>query len=391
MSLPDSGAAVLAGLGYDLECELKNAALRLFWQRHALPGRSERLVRSPKPRHYRTTSKRRCRQGPAAAGRAGKNGRARIFAEGEEAALLEPAEHALVFNALEQWLARPEFAPLARALHFVILRGTYAEFMVIFNFHSMDRAVNRMLQRLVGLLRELPVNIIAAFLFLDPGRSPYYLETGVPKGAFPIKRLFGPERFRLFLAGIVFSVPPTVFSQVNESLLPLMLETVRHLLAGEGQPRLLDLYCGYGLFTHLLRARYREIIAIDASAAAVRAGRDQLESLAPPPPQAGHARVTFKPMAISRNSLDSALPPPLAPGEEDVILDPPRRGAEGAVIRSIARRRPGRVLHLFCASEEIPAALREWQRSGYHVRRIVPLDMFAGTPQLETLVLLSPA
>ena len=61
-----------------------------------------------------------------------------------------------------------------------------------------------------------------------------------------------------------------------------------------------------------------------------------------------------------------------APGEEDVILDPPRRGADGAVIRSIARRRPGRVLHLFCASEEIPGALAHWRQCGYFVRRVVP-------------------
>jgi tRNA/tmRNA/rRNA uracil-C5-methylase (TrmA/RlmC/RlmD family) len=46
-------------------------------------------------------------------------------------------------------------------------------------------------------------------------------------------------------------------------------------------------------------------------------------------------------------------------------------------------------LHLFCASEEIPAALGLWQQSGYFTRRIIPFDMFAGTAQLETVVLLS--
>ena len=383
---------MLAGLEYGLETELKSRALRLFWKRHALPGRPEMLVGSPKPRHYRTTSKRRCHMG-AAVESVAKSGPAQIFFEGEEAALLEPPEHGLIFGSLEAWFARPEFARLARSLHFVIIRGTYAEFMVIFNFHAMDREINRLLLKLVARLRALPVNVISAFLYLDPGRSPFYLDTERPRSAFPIKRLFGPQRFRLSLGGIVFSVPPTSFSQVNESLLPLLLDQVRRSLAAdersersERRQRLLDLYCGYGLFSHSLRGLYREVIAIDAAPDAVRAGR---EMLANPFVLAGQARVTFKILTISRNNLASALPPPLPPGEEDVILDPPRRGIDEAAIRTIARRRPGRVLHLFCASEEIPRALGLWQQCGYFVRRVVPLDMFAGTPQLEILVLLS--
>ncbi len=105
----------------------------------------------------------------------------------------------------------------------------------------------------------------------------------------------------------------------------------------------------------------------------------------------GGARVHFRAAAIDRDSLAAALPPPLPPGMEDVILDPPRRGADRAVIASIARRRPGRVLHLFCAADEVPGALGHWRQCGYFVRRVVPLDMFAGTPQLEILVLLTPA
>jgi tRNA/tmRNA/rRNA uracil-C5-methylase (TrmA/RlmC/RlmD family) len=395
VKLPRAGSAVLGGLEYGLEIELKNLALRRFWKHHALPGRPESLVGSPMPRHYRTTSKRRCRPG-AAAEWTGKHGPARVFFEAEEAAWLEPPEHGLIFGSLEAWLAQREFARLARSLHFVIIRGTYVEFMVIFNFHVMDREVNRLLLKLVSRLRALPANVISAFLYLDPGRSPYYLETDRPRSAFPIKKLFGPERFRLMLGGVVFSVPPTSFSQVNESLLPLLLENVRGSLAAsersEGsdrRQRLLDLYCGYGLFAHSLRDRYREIVAIDAASEALRAGRDLLATHASLTPFAAPARVTFKTLTISHNNLISALPPPLTPGEEDVILDPPRRGVNEATIRTIARRRPGRVLHLFCANEEIPRALGLWRQCGYFVRRVVPLDMFAGTPQLETLILLS--
>jgi tRNA/tmRNA/rRNA uracil-C5-methylase (TrmA/RlmC/RlmD family) len=381
LKIPRTGTAVLAGLDYGLEIELKNSALRRFWQQHSLPGRPEAVVPSPRPRHYRTTSKRRWR--PQASPGWKAKGRAGFFAEGDEAGLLEPKEHKLIFQAMGEWLVLPEFAPLARVLNFVIIRGTYTEFMVIFNLQAMNRGLNRLLLKMASSLRGLGVNVISAFLFLDPSRSPYYLETDRPRGAFSIKRLFGPERFRLHLGDLTFSVPPLSFSQVNQSVLPLLLDRVHALLGGRDRERLVDLYCGYGLFTYSLRDRYREIVAIDAAAASIRAAHDMLEA------NPGRARIRFKAMAISRDNLAPALGPPPQPGAEDIILDPPRRGTDAAAIRAIARRRPGRILHLFCASEEILGALGLWQRCGYFTRRVVPVDMFAGTPQLETLVLLS--
>lgn len=380
--LPRLGPAVLAQLDYGLEAEIKNNALRGFWRHHRLPARPEPLVTSPRPRHYRTTSKRRCLPGSEAF-RGRKIAAQAIFAASGESSPLEPGEHAAIYAAVEELLARKEFAPLARALNFVVIRGTYEEFMVIFNLQALDRGLHRLLLRAVAVLRALETNIVSAFLFLDPSRSPYYLESERPRGAFAIKRLFGPERFRLRLGESVFSVPPTSFSQVNESILPQLLDQVRSMTAGENGGRLLDLYCGYGLFSLSLRDRYREIFAVDAAEASIRAGSDML------PRFPGGARVQFHNAAILRNSLERFLPPPLPPGDEDVILDPPRGGAGGDVIATIARRRPGRALHLFCAVDGMPAALGDWRRHGYFVRRVVPLDMFAGTTQLEILVLLT--
>ncbi len=379
------GAAPLAGMDYSLETGVKDNALRGFWKRHQLPGRPDGLVASPRPRHYRTTSKRRCLPGITSERRGRKNAPMPIFAVNDGSALLEPAEHAAIYSALEELLARPGYAAMTRALNFIIIRGTYEEFMVIFNMQAMDRDLHRQLLKAAAVLQGLSANIISAFLFLDPSRSPYYLEADRPRGAFPIKKLFGPERFRLRLGMDVFSVPATSFSQVNESILPLLLEHARAMTAAGSGGRLLDLYCGYGLFAISLRDRYQEIFAVDVAAGSIAAGRDMLSHFA------GGERVHFRAAAINRDSLAAALPPPLPPAMEDAILDPPRRGADRAVIASIARRRPGRVLHLFCAADELPEALGHWRQCGYFVRRVIPLDMFAGTPQLEILVLLTPA
>jgi tRNA/tmRNA/rRNA uracil-C5-methylase (TrmA/RlmC/RlmD family) len=59
------------------------------------------------------------------------------------------------------------------------------------------------------------------------------------------------------------------------------------------------------------------------------------------------------------------------------------------VIAAIGERQPGKVLHIFCGVDQIPESLGEWRTQGYRVERIVPLDMFPGTANLEVLVRLA--
>ena len=71
---------------------------------------------------------------------------------------------------------------------------------------------------------------------------------------------------------------------------------------------------------------------------------------------------------------------------ETIVLDPPRNGTERGVLAAVASRRPRRVVHVFCSVDDIPNALRQWKVGGYIPVRVAPLDMFAGTPNLEVFV-----
>ena len=102
-------------------------------------------------------------------------------------------------------------------------------------------------------------------------------------------------------------------------------------------------------------------------------------------------RVKRKYRNENKSILERSLPrsAPEA-GRELVILDPPRQGTAPGVVSHVAARRPHAVLHIFCGIESIPGALTDWQNGGYVVAGCTPLDMFPGTPNLETLVLLHP-
>ncbi len=378
---PKGGAAPtapLAHLNYADELAVKGKGLALFWQHHRLAGQPDPVIASPRPRGYRTTSKRR----------AVLRGSTLFLAFGDRpggqrqpfvASPLEPGSHERIFRFLQRKLSEPAFHLAAAHLNHLIIRGSYTERVVIFNVDAMNGPLVRKFKLLADHCAKGPVSVAAAFVFLDPSRSDYYLESRRPE-TFNFKHLFGPELLTVEFAGHRYRYHPTSFSQVNEAMVPVMLAQARELLSPTGGESLLDLYCGYGLFSAFLAPEYRQVLGIDAEGPSIRAavanGR-----------QAG-GRVRYLARRLTEESLDEVLaagPPPDA-----VLLDPPRQGPLPGVIEVLSRCRPGKVLHIFCGVDEIPNALAEWRTGGYQVERVVPLDMFPGSANLEVLVLLTP-
>jgi len=375
----------LAHLDYARELELKNQALQEFWRRHELPLTPAPVVPSPRPRHYRTTTRRHAlfERGRVhlTADPADRRGRAVAAAASSQ---LEPVEHAALYAFIGERLREPHFRPLAEALHFVIIRGSYVERCVIFNVSRLDAVIVRKLKLLGQSLPEADAAVVSAFVFFDPTRSPYYLDSGTVPGSVKVKKLFGPEVLVVEFAGLRYLYYPTGFTQVNESLVPGLLSTARELLSPGGErEHLVDLYCGYGLFAHSLAASYAHVCGLDVAPESIEAAQRNARFHAP-----GN-RVTFRVCRIDGEGFLRYLPPPDGHAEA-VLADPPRQGMTPTVIAALARRAPLRVVQACCGIDEMPVQIRTWERQGYEVKAIRPLDMFAGTPHLETFILLEP-
>ncbi len=368
----------LAGLDYQVELALKRDAFAAFWQDQRLPGRPEPMVAAPAPRGYRTTSKRRAALGPK--GLALSFPGAAPRKRGLAPSALDLQEHTAAFTFLAERLARPPARALATALNWVIVRGAAGGLAVILNVREFDARVVRAGKQLAEVLQEAPLGVRAAFLYLDPSGSDYYLEAKRPPGTLSFKRLFGPEWLQVEVAGVRLRFPPTVFSQVNGAMLGVMAEAVRSLLEPLAGCDLLDLYCGYGLFSLTAGRAAAQATGIDLDGPAIEAARGNAEHLG------CGGRVRFLAGRIDRAFLTRALRP--ARGPEVVLLDPPRQGTAADVAATVAARRPQRVVHVCCGTDEIPREAAAWSHAGYRVTRAVPLDLFPGTTGLETLLLL---
>jgi len=386
---PSQHPEMLAALEYPLELAIKQEALARTWSDQELPGTPDEIVPAPRPRGYRTTTKRRAltrpegivlgfpglargRRGPESSGGTGDS----------VGSALDLPEHLPVYALLERWLREPGGRPLAETLSWAIVRGTAGALTVVLNVRVFNARVVRAAARLAEELQRAPLGVRAGFLFLDPTGSEYYLEARRPEGRLTLKRLFGPGWLEARVGELRLRFPPTVFSQVNGFMLGEMTSCVGALVGPLEGLGLLDLYCGYGLLALTIGRSAEQVIGIEIEAAAIEAARANAAFLG------CSEHVRFRVGRIDGELLANQLHP--SPRPEVVVLDPPRQGTVSSVIPALAERGPVRVVHICCGIDEIAREVGAWAAAGFELRRILPLDLFAGTAGLETLLLLEP-
>ena len=376
-----SQSSPLAHLDYPVELAIKNRALAMFWQKFRLAGKPEPVLGSPRPRHYRTTSKRKTVLKGQTLYLLFNDRALRSQQKPFMASPLEPPEHGRIYAFLQEKISEAPFKLVAAHLNYLIIRGSYREQAVIFNIDTLNGPLVRKLKILADHLRKLPEPPAAVHIYTDPTCSDYYLEEGQAADILQFKKLYGRTDLAVSHHGHRYYYHPTSFSQVNESMVPVMLDMARLLLQPHPAETLLDLYCGYGLFSHFLAPAYKKVVGIDAEGPAIRAAIANKKS------NPGSRNAHFLARRITPATIDK-IPLPDDFGAESILLDPPRHGPQEGVIAALCRREPRQVLHIHCGVDQIPESLRQWQQKGYRARRVVPLDMFPGAAGLEVMILL---
>jgi len=372
----------LAFLDYEEEIRIKQKALSKFLTDNHIKGKPEEIIKSPMDRNYRTTSKRKVHFS--------RDKFYFLFAEESyptkpdlfRPSLLEPVEHKTIYEFLCALINQPGYAFLGNSLNYIIIRGNYSEFSIIFNISKINADVIRKLKGITDKLRQLPVNIISTFAYYDPTNSEYYLESERPEKEVTYKKFFGPDTLFLKLNEKKYSYHPTSFSQINESILPLMIAKLEKLLSPSADQQLYDLFCGYGLFACSLAGMYKETTGIEIAGESIKSAAINAKYLAP------KSKTKFIAKKITAETLEQCLPGSVT-GMEVFLLDPPRNGTENGVIKVIAERNPIKVIHIFCSVDEIKRGVEEWNKCGYSIKSISPLDMFPGSPNLEVIIVLT--
>jgi len=175
--------------------------------------------------------------------------------------------------------------------------------------------------------------------------------------------------------GVRFLVSPDAFFQTNVGA---ARELVSLVLEGVGPAtRVLDLYCGSGLFTLPLAIGGARVTAIEENRRAIDdlKANAKLNRIAAARVNPIAARVEDAIERVSREACDA------------VVLDPPRDGCAPRVRAAVfGQIRPGRAVYVSCNPEALAGELPDILKSGYGIERVQAVDMFPHTEHIETVV-----
>ena len=196
--------------------------------------------------------------------------------------------------------------------------------------------------------------------------------------------IFGPQTrciagltyLREHFAGLEFQVRPDTFFQVYTETAEALLKVIQSELNLQGDEVLLDTYCGIGTLTLPLAKQVRLATGLEVQPEAVEQAilNAQLNSI---------ENVTFRTGKVEK------LLPPMSMTPDVVLLDPPRKGCDRAVIDTLLRVLPPRIVYVSCKVATLARDLRLLCEKGmYNITRIQPADFFPETAHVETAAFL---
>lgn len=185
--------------------------------------------------------------------------------------------------------------------------------------------------------------------------------------------------FRL-ASGLSLRVGPDAFFQINDGLLPAMIEHLGNTLELQPSDLLADLYGGVGTFALALAKRVRGVLLLEIDHEALRDA------------EANVAYNKLTNVRLERGQVEQRLGGLVREQRFDkILLDPPRRGLSEGVVKLVTAARPSRLAYVSCDPATLARDLRKFVASGWRVLGVQPFDLFPQTYHVESVATLVPA
>jgi len=195
------------------------------------------------------------------------------------------------------------------------------------------------------------------------------------------KVVWGDEKIIDYIGDLSFEISPLSFFQVNPVQTEKLYSTALEFAELTGEETVFDIYCGIGSISLFLAQKAKKVIGVevvsdairDAKANAKRNGLDNCEF------HVGLAEHVIPELYTKDYRADV------------VVVDPPRKGCDAAVLETIAKMDPKRVVYVSCKPSTLARDIRILEDLGYKTTKIQPVDMFPMTGHVETVVQLVKA
>lgn len=181
--------------------------------------------------------------------------------------------------------------------------------------------------------------------------------------------------------GMDFRISPSAFYQVNARQTKKLYRLAREMAGLTGTEHVLDAYCGTGTIGMFMAPFAGDVTGVELNRHAVKDAVANARS--------NHIRNIEFICADATEFLQACAANRLEGPAFDVLcMDPPRTGSTPEFIRAASALAIPKIVYVSCGPESLARDLKEFCRCGYRIIRVVPVDMFPFTKDVETVCLL---
>ena len=227
-------------------------------------------------------------------------------------------------------------------------------------------------KELIEKLREIP-GMTSISLNINKKRSNVILGDKV-------KTIWGQEYITDKIGDISYEISPLSFFQVNPKQTWKLYSKALEYADLHGEETVWDLYCGIGTISLFLAQQAKFVRGVEIVPAAIDDAKRnaQINNIENVEFFVGKAEEVL-PREYEKNGVYADV----------IVVDPPRKGCDEMLLKTILKMQPKRVVYVSCDSATLARDLRFLCDNGYELKKVCGVDQFPQTVHVETVCLLS--
>jgi 23S rRNA (uracil1939-C5)-methyltransferase len=193
------------------------------------------------------------------------------------------------------------------------------------------------------------------------------------------RTLWGSDVIYDELDGIRFAISARSFYQVNPAQTLALYRKAVEYAGLTGKETVIDAYCGIGTISLFLARQAGRVYGVEIVPEAIEDAKRnaELNGIENVDFEAGPSEVVIPRWREEGIAADV------------IVVDPPRKGCDPALLDTIVRMQPKRVVYVSCNPSTLARDLRVLEDGGYKTVEVTPVDMFPHTVHVESVALLT--
>ena len=190
--------------------------------------------------------------------------------------------------------------------------------------------------------------------------------------------LFGQDHIVDILGDYKFNISPLSFYQVNPVQTEALYNSAIEMANLNGSETAFDLYCGIGTISTFLSAKCKKVYGVEIVPEAIEDAKEnaKINEINNIDYRCGAAEELIPTMYEEGISADV------------VFVDPPRKGCDQALLDTIIKMKPEKMVYISCNVATLGRDLQYLIENGFELKIVQPVDQFPQTAHVECICVL---